>query len=56
MRCSTCKPTLTALPGDAIMGLLAAASATAACLLFVGLKKFASPQFPVDLHKELADA
>lgn len=45
MRCSTCKPTLTALPGDSIMGILAAISSAGICFFFYALKKYLSPVF-----------
>jgi hypothetical protein len=51
MRCSTCKPTLTALPGDWLLGLLSGLMTALLCLLFVTLRQYVVPSCVDDSAK-----
>ena len=51
MRCSTCKPTLTSLPGDPVLGLLSGVLIGAVSLFFLLLKQYVTPSIADDSLK-----
>lgn len=43
-RCSTCKPTVTAVPGDTVLGLLSGVIMLDVCYVFLVLHQYIKPQ------------